>query len=213
MRLFFVFLPTMLRQACQNFIVHVQTNNLTNKFFGKLINFSSFPHFDQKFSEVWPENFGRVVTTAFCVSTWRFFSISEGRNWGNFFPKKLHCYHFQTLNEKDPQCPLQAWLRQACQKSLYMFRKTFLQIGFLQSLSFFRPLQNSNKKFSKFWQEFFDRLVITSFYMYRSTIWGKIFFCRKNHDFSRHLLECERQICGFSDKTFWSGCQDCILCC
>ena len=86
----FVFLPTMLRQACQNIIVHVQTNILTNRFFGKLINFSSFPDFEQKFSEIWREFFGTVVTTAFCVSrSIFFFSIFEGRKWGKKFFEKV----------------------------------------------------------------------------------------------------------------------------
>ena len=40
---FFVFLPTMLQQACQNFNSHVQTNISTNSPFGKLVNFSSIP--------------------------------------------------------------------------------------------------------------------------------------------------------------------------
>ena len=59
-----------------------------SKFFGKLIIFSSFPNFEQSFSEVWQKIFGRVVTTAFCVSRWRFFSIFEGRKWEKFFCRK-----------------------------------------------------------------------------------------------------------------------------
>ena len=45
---FFVFLPTVLRQACQKFIVHVQMNIFTNRFLGNLASFSSFPEFEQK---------------------------------------------------------------------------------------------------------------------------------------------------------------------
>ena len=131
--------------------------------------------------------------------------LKEG-NEGIFFSKKLQCYHFQTLKEKDPQCPLQAWLRQACQKIVvHVQTNIFTNRFFLQSLSFFPHFPNSSKKFSMFWQELFeifDRMVTTKFYMYRSTIWRKIFFFRKIHNFSRHWLECERHICSFSDKTF-----------
>ena len=45
---FFVLLPTVLRQACQKFIVHVQMNIFTNRFLGNLASFSSFPEFEQK---------------------------------------------------------------------------------------------------------------------------------------------------------------------
>ena len=54
---FFVFLPTMLRQACQNFIAHVQMNNFTNRFLGNFINFWSFPEFQQKFLRVLTRKF------------------------------------------------------------------------------------------------------------------------------------------------------------
>ena len=155
---FFVFLATKLRQACQKFLVHVQANNLTNKFFGKLINFSSFPHFEQKFSEVWREICGRVVTTAFCVSTWRFFSISEGRKWGKFFSKKLHCHHFQTFNEKYTHCPLQAWLRQACQKMVVHVQSNIFTNRFFAQLIFFSSFPEFQQKVfnvltRNFWQD------------------------------------------------------------
>ena len=185
--------------------MHAQRKNLTNKFFGQLIFFSSFPDFEQKFLEVLRELFGRVVTTAFCVSRWRFFSIfEEGRKWGKkFFPKKLHCYHFHTLNEKDPQCFCKHGYGRLVKNSWYMFRRTFLQIGLLENLSFVRLFRNSSKKFSQFWRETFDRMVTTRFYMCRRTVWGKTIFFQKIHNFSRHLLECEWQFCGFSEKIFW----------
>ena len=64
LREFFVFLPTMLRQARKDFILLVQTNISTNNFFGKRTTFSSLQEFEQKFSEFWLEIFDWVVTTA-----------------------------------------------------------------------------------------------------------------------------------------------------
>ena len=45
----FVLLQAWLRRACQKFVVHVQTKIFTNKFFGRLFNFSSFLEIQQKF--------------------------------------------------------------------------------------------------------------------------------------------------------------------
>ena len=101
---FFLFLPTKLRQACQNFVVFVQTIILTNRFFGKLVKFSSFP----KFSGICRENFGRVVTTAFWVSRWLLRK-------NILFRKKMNCYLFGTWRKRFSVL-LAAWLRQACQK-------------------------------------------------------------------------------------------------
>ena len=161
LRLFFVFLPTMLRQACQNFVVHAQRNNSTSRYFGKLTLFSSFPDFEQKFSYVWRENFRRVVTTAFCVSRWRFFSFFEGKKRGKFFfAKNLHCYLFRTLNEEDPQCSCKHGYGRLIKKSLYMLRLTFLQVGFWKAYHFFvisgvpaKSFQSFDKKFLTGWSQ------------------------------------------------------------
>ena len=48
-----------------------------------------------------------------------------------------------------------------------------------------------------------DRMVTTTFYMRRSTIWGKKISFQKIHIFSVLLLESEWQICGFLEKKFW----------
>ena len=166
MRLFFVFLPTLLRQDCQNLIVHVQTNNLTNMSFGKFIIFSSFPDSEQKFSEVWRKVFDKVVTTAFCVSRWRFFSLFEGRKREKvFFSKKLHCYLFQTLNEKDPQCLLQAWLGQACQKFVVQVQTNiFANRFFWKAYQFFVISGIPAKSLQSF-----DENVLTGWSQLRST--------------------------------------------
>ena len=86
--LFFVFLPTMLRQAWQISIVHVQTNNLTNKFFGKLIIFSSFPDFEQNFLK-FDKKFSAALSQLHSACPDEdFFSIFEGRKWGKIFFRK-----------------------------------------------------------------------------------------------------------------------------
>ena len=81
---FFVFLSTKLRQACQKFIVHVQTNILRrNRFFGKFF-FQHFRSSSKKFSEFWQECFGRVVTTAFYMyigTFWGIFFIISKNSW------------------------------------------------------------------------------------------------------------------------------------
>ena len=132
---FFLFLPTKLRQACQNFIVFVQTIILTNRFFGKLVKFSWFP----KFSGIWREIFGRVVTTAFWVSRWllrknilfrkKWIAILLGREGKNSPCFWRHCYGRLVKN------------------SLYMFRRRFLQRNFLEGLLFFPHCQKSSKKY------------------------------------------------------------------
>ena len=77
LREFFVFLPTMLRQARKDFTVLVQTNISTNIFFGKRTTFSSLQEFEQKFSGFWRELIDWVVTTAFYMYI--------GTFWGKLF--------------------------------------------------------------------------------------------------------------------------------
>ena len=183
---FFVFLPTMLRQACQNIIVHVHTNIFTNRFFGKLINFSSFPDFEQKLSEIWREFFGTVVTTAFCVSGSKlFFNFRRKEMREKNFSKKSHCYHFQALSEKDPQCFCRHGYGSLVKNSLYMFRRRFSQSGFLESLSIFPHFRESSKNCSKFSRENFGRVFKTAFYFHIGTFLGKLFSFQKIHIFFR----------------------------
>ena len=64
-------------------------------FFGKFFNFSSFPEFQQKFSKVWRDFFGRVVTTKLYIYI--------GTFWGNkFFFQKIRpfCRRFWNLSGK-----------------------------------------------------------------------------------------------------------------
>ena len=215
MRLFFVFLPTLLRQDCQNLIVHVQTNNLTNMSFGKFIIFSSFPDSEQKFSEVWRKVFDKVVTTAFCVSRWRFFSLFEGRKREKvFFSKKLHCYLFQTLNEKDPQCLLQAWLGQACQKFVVQVQTNiFANRFFWKAYQFFVisgiPAKNLQS---------FDENVLTGWSQLRSTCTEaqyeeKQFSFEKFINFFVIFWNLNGKSVGILEELFWCVCRNCILRC
>ena len=64
-----VLLHAWLRQACQKIVVHVQTNFFTNKFFGKLINFSSFPGIRQKLFRVLTRKFRQGGHNYFCTCT------------------------------------------------------------------------------------------------------------------------------------------------
>ena len=159
----FLFLPTKLRQACQNFVVFVQTIILTNRFFGKLVKFSSFP----KFSGIWRENFGRVVTTAFWVSRWLLRK--------NSLVRKKRIAIFLGREGKDSPCFWRHGYGKLVKNSLYMFRRRFLQRNFLEGLLFFPHFQKSSKKFSEFWRENFGRVVTTTFiHVHRNIL--RIFF-------------------------------------
>ena len=186
--------------------MHVQTNNLTNKFFGKLIIFSSFPDFEQNFQKFDKKFLAGLSQLNSCVSRWRFFFNFWRKEMREiFFPKKLHCYHFQTLNTEDPQCSCKHCYCRLVKNSMYMFRRTFLQIGFLESLSFFRLFPEFQVKVFRvlmrmFWQDGHNYVLHVQ--MYRSTISGKIFFFRKIDKISRRFLESERQIWGYFGKIF-----------
>ena len=134
---FFVFLPTMLRLARQNFIVQVQTNFLTNKFFRKLIIFWSFTDNPAKVFRSLTRNFlARLPQLHFACPDADFFSFFDRRKEGKivFFSKKLHCYHFQTLSEKDPVYFCRHGYGRLMKISLYVFRWKIWQIGFFWKL-------------------------------------------------------------------------------
>ena len=174
----FKFLATKLRQACRNFIVHVRMNVFTNRFLGILISFSSFPELEQKVFRVLTRKFWQgghncilhvhrnTLKKVIFLSTDFFSILEEGRKWGKiFFSKKLHCYHFQTLNEKYPQCPLQAWLRQACQKIVVHVQTNIFVNRFFAKLIFFSSFSGiPAKSFQSF-----DENVLTGWSQLRST--------------------------------------------
>ena len=66
-------------------------------------NFHHFRNSSKTLSDFWQEFSGRVVTTALCVPRWSFFQFLKEKNEGKnyFFLIISHCYHFQTLSEKD----------------------------------------------------------------------------------------------------------------
>ena len=153
---FFWFLLTKLRQACQNFVFFVQTIIFTNSFFGKLVKFSSFP----KFSRIWREIFGRVVTTAIWVSRWLLRK--------NNLIRKKWIANFLGLEGKDSACFWRHGYGRFVKNSLYIFRRRFLQRKFLEGLLFFPHFQKSSEKFSEFWKNF-GRVVTTTFiHVYRN---------------------------------------------
>ena len=168
---FFWFLSTKLRQACQNFVFLVQTIILTNKFFGKLVKFSSFP----KLSGIWREIFRRVVTTAFWVSRWLLRK--------NILLRKKWIAIFLGRERKDSPCFWRHGYGRFVKNSLYMFRRRFLQRKFLEGLLFFPHFQKSSKKFSGFWRESFGRVVTTTFIHVHRNIFRKVIFLSKSSNF------------------------------
>ena len=168
---FFFFLPTKLRQACQNFVVFVQTIILTNKFFGKLVKFSSFP----KLSGIWREISGRVVTIAIWVSRWLLRK--------NILLRKKWIAIFLGRERKDSPCFWRHGYGRFVKNSLYMFRRRFLQRKFLEGLLFFPHFQKSRKKFSEFWRENFGRVVTTTFIHVHRNIFRKVIFLSKSSNF------------------------------
>ena len=101
---------------------------------------NGFQSFDKKFLE-------RVVTTGFCVSRWCFFIVFQGRNWRKnyFFRKKIALLSFRDFERKS-----YFWRHgygRLVKTSIYMFRRTFWQIGFLESSSDFHNFWNSSRTF------------------------------------------------------------------
>ena len=177
-------MSTKLRQACQNFILHVRRT-----FRGETTLLAQiFHHFrnsSKRFSEFWQEFSGRVVTTAFCVPRWNFFLFFEGEKWRKkyFLLKNAHCYHFQTLSEKTSLVLLQAWLRQASQKIVVHVQTKILQINFLEGLLIFPHFRKSSKNFSEFRRENFGRVVTTTFIHVHRNIFRKVIFLSKSSKF------------------------------
>ena len=100
-------------------------------FFGKLIIFSSFRDFEQNFSEIWRKIFDMVVTTAFCVSRWRFFFTFWRKEKRKFsFRKSCIAIFFRLWTKKILSVFCKHGYGRLVKNSLHMFRRTFLKIGF-----------------------------------------------------------------------------------
>ena len=169
-----------LRQACQNFVIPVQTNILTNNFSGNLIRFSQFLEFHQKFFRILTKNFRQCGHNCILRAQMKFFLFLERGKWKKtFFFKVSHRYHFQTLSENDFQYFCRHGYGKLVRNSLYMFRRRFLQINFLEGLLVFPHFRKSSKTFPEFWREKVGRVVTTALYMYIGTFLGKLFSFRK----------------------------------
>ena len=123
---FFFFLPTELRQACQNFVVFVQTDIFTNRFFWKAYKVFLISGVPAKVFRFWRESFDRLVTTTFymCRSTiWgkiTFFQSDEK----NKFVQKIVTSTFFGFGESFSYSWQQSYGRLA-ENSLCMFWRTF----------------------------------------------------------------------------------------
>ena len=160
------------------------------------ISSKSFQNFDEKFLA------GLSQLHSACPDE-DFFSIFEGRKREKiFFSKKLHCYFFQNLNEEDPQCSCKHGYGRLVKNSLYMFRRTFLQLGFLESLSFSRHFRNSSRKLQSF-----DENVLTGWSQLHSTCteaqFQEIYFSFEKFINSLVIFfESQRQIWGSFGENF-----------
>ena len=212
----FRFLATKLRQACQNFIVLVRRTFWgETTLMGKRPNFSSFPEFEQTVLRILTRIFGQGGHNRILRAQMKFFF----NFWRREMKEKLLLFEncallsYSDFERKTSLVLLQAWLRQACQKFVDMFRRRLLQINFSEGLLFFPHFQNSSKKFSEFWREYFGRVVTTTFIHVHKYVFGKLFSFRKVQIFLSWFSESQLQMCGLSEKIICYRCQDRILRC
>ena len=147
-------------------------------FFGRHTIFSSFPEFEQTVFRVLTRNSLTGWSQLDSAYPDENFFLKEGLKEELLFSKKIALLSFWDFERKRFSVILAAWLRQACLNfvtSLYMFRRTFRPVGFLESSSDFHNFWNCSKKFSKFWRENFGRVVTTALYVYIGTFLGKVF--------------------------------------
>ena len=173
-------------------------------FFGRRTIFSSFPDLEQTVFRNLTRNFLTGWSQLDSAYPDEDFFLKEGTERKITFSKKIALLSFWDFERKRFCVILVAWLRQACQNfvtSLYMFRRTFWQTGFLESPSDFHNFWNSSKTFSKFWQEYFGRVVTIALYVYRGTFLGKLLsfrivqiFFRSFRKLSRKSVNCQRKL-------------------
>ena len=143
--------------------------------------FHPFRSSSKKFSEFWRESYWRGGHNWILRVEMKIFLFFEGRNWRKnwFFRKKLRCYPFETLRQKDSPYFWRHYYGRLVKNSLYMFRRRFLKIIFLEGLLVFPHFWKFSKKTSEFWREIFGRVVTTAFYMYIGRFLRKFFSFRK----------------------------------
>ena len=135
-----------LRQAWQNFVIPVQTNILTNNFFGNLIRFSQFLEFHQKLFRILTKNFRQCGHNCILRAQMKFFLFLERGKWRKTFFQSFASLSFSDFERKRFLVFLQAWLRQACQKFVvHVQTKIFTNkfFGRLISFSSFPEIQQN----------------------------------------------------------------------
>ena len=179
-------MATKLRQACQNFIVHVRrTYWRETTLLGKRTNFSLFPEFEQSVFRILTGIFGQGGHNRFLRAQMKFFyflkEVNEGKFTSSFW--KLRIAIIFRLCAKRSLVLLQAWLRRLVKKSWYMFRRKFLQRKFLEGLFYFPHLQIFSKIFSEFRRKNFGRVVTTTFIHVHRHIFRKVILLSKSSEF------------------------------
>ena len=195
----------MLGQACQIFLVHVQTNILRrNSFLESFSSFHPFRNSSKKFSELWREFFGRVVTTGIYIYI--------GTFCGNIFSFRKNPNFFRRF-------------RNLIGKSLVFWRKFFgvvvntpfklLKKHFWLKKQICSKTCNFNifgvrERFSSSWQQSYGRLAKISWCMFRRTYWGEIIFFGKRTIFSS-FPEFEQMAFRVLTRMFWQDSHNYIL--
>ena len=161
--------------------------------------FHHFRNSSTKFSEFWRKIFCQGRHNWILRIRMKIFCFFEGRNWRKsyFFRRKMLCHPFRTLRETDSPYFWRHYYGRFVKNSLYVFRRRFLQINFLEGLIIFPHFRKSSKNFSEFWRQNFGRVVTTALYMYIGTFLGKLFSFRKVQCFFRGLrnLSCQSVAC------------------
>ena len=151
----FRFLATKLRQACQNFIVHVRRTFWgKTTLLGKRPTFSSFPEFEQAVFRILTGIFGQSSHNRILRAQMKFFF----NFWKREKKEKLLLFEncallsFPDFERKRSVVLLQAWLRQACQKFVVLVQTEILTKKFFVRLNIF-------SSFPKIQQYFFRVLT------------------------------------------------------
>ena len=183
-------------------------------------NFHHFRNSSTKFSEFWREIFWQGRHNWILRIRMKIFCFFEGRNWRKiyFFRRKMLCRPFGTLWEKDSPYFWRHYYGRLVKTSLYMFRRRFLQIIFLECLLIFPHFRKSSKNFSEFWRQNFGSVVTTALYMYIGTFLGKLFSFRKVQCFFSGLrnlscqsVDCRRKLFAIVVKIACSVAKESIL--
>ena len=148
-------------------------------------NFLSFSEFEQTVLRILTRIFGQGGHNRILRAQMKFFFNFWRREMKEkiLLFEKFALLSFSDFERKRSFVLLQAWLRQACQKFVDMFRRRFLQINFLEGLLYFPHFRKSSKNFSEFWRQNFGRVVTTTFIHVHRKIFRKVIFLSKSSMF------------------------------